>query len=254
MPDVPENLKLLHQGEEELYLRALRLVEANQDLADHLDMTERAMDAMDVLRQHYVADDDQRAISHLAIRVFNGFATAWRLMAAGYYQAAALLLRDIVETTYLVNVFHIDATLIKKWREADRRTLKRDFSPAVVRKILDEDAGMGKSRREEIYAMFSTLAGHPTLAGFAMLRPNGMDAHMGPFSDLTALRAVIEEMGKLAVQAGFAFSVLLDTASTLEKATAHRFISGAMGYSGKYIGKEYSAEDFAEVDRLFGTK
>ncbi|WP_237051005.1 JAB domain-containing protein [Lysobacter capsici] len=70
-------------------------------MADQWDMAERAMYVMDKLRQHYQADDEL-VISHLAIHVFNGFATAWKLMASGYYQAAALTLRDIIETTNLV--------------------------------------------------------------------------------------------------------------------------------------------------------
>lgn len=252
MSKVPGNLLLLHQGEEVLRERAMHLVEANPDLVDHLDLTERAMDVMDMLRQHYQANDDERAVSHLAIRSFNNFATAWKLMAAGYYQVATLILRDVVETTNLVNAFHVDRALVEKWRKADRRTLKRDFGPAAVRKILDDAAGQGKSRREEIYIKFSTLAGHPTLDGFAMLRPNGMEAHIGPFSDLTALRAVVEEMGQLAPQAGFAFVIYLDTTRPPGNSVAHRFLRGAMDYSGKYLGKPYTTEERAEVDRLFG--
>lgn len=248
---VPANLLSLHQGEEELRQRAVRLVEGNSDLADHLDLAERAMDVMDMLRQHYQADDDERAISHLGIRAFNGFSTAWKLMASGYYQAATLILRDIVETTNLVNAFHVDRALIEKWRKADRRTLKQDFGPAAIRKILDDAAGLGKSRREEIYIKFSTLAGHPTLDGFAMLRPAGMDAHIGPFSDLTALRAVMEEMGMLAPQAGFAFCIYLDESIDACRQVTHRFLTGAMDYSGKYLGKAYSTAERAEVDRLF---
>ena len=251
MPQVPANLLLLHEGEELLRNRTLELVQANVDLADHLDVTERAMDVMDVLRQHYQADDNERAISHLAIRTFNGFATGWKLLASGYYQASAMILRDVLETTNLVNAFQADRSLIARWRNADRQTLKRDFGPAAVRKMLDAAAGLGKSRREEIYIKFSTLAGHPTRAGFAMLRPQGLDAHMGPFCDQSALRAVVEEMGMLAAQAGLAFAIYLNTNQAVCRATAYRFIGGAMEYSGKYLGKVYSAEERAEVDRLF---
>jgi hypothetical protein len=248
---VPANLLLLHQGEEELRQRAVRLIETSPDLADHLGITERAMDVMDMLRQHYQASDDERAISHLAIRTFNGFATAWKLMASGYFQAATLILRDIVETTNLVSAFHVDRALVEKWRKADRRILKRDFGPAAVRKILDAHAGCGKSRREAIYIMFSTLAGHPTPDGFAMLRPKNMDAHIGPFSDVTVLRAVLEEMGMLAPQAGFAFCMCLDTSIDACNQVAHYFLTGAMDYSGRYLGKHYSDGERAEVDRLF---
>lgn len=251
MAGVPDNLILLNSGEEELYLRSIELVEANPDLAAHLDITERAMDVLDMLRQHHQGSDDDRAISHLGIRVFNDFATAWKLMASGYYQAAVLILRDVIETASLVNAFQLDKTLIAKWRHADRRTLLRDFGPGSIRKILDHHTGLGKSRRHEIYIKFSTLGAHPTLDGFAMLRPKGMNAHVGPFSDLTALRAVVEEMGMLAPQAGFAFCVYLDTVLDGPSQVAHRFLSGAMDYSGRYLGKSYSASEREEVDRLF---
>lgn len=254
MASVPAKVLLLHHGEETLFARTMKMMEAYPDLGDHLAITESAMEVLDVLCQHYQGDDDERAISHLGIRVFNGFASAWKLMASGYYQAATLLLRDIIETTNLVNAFHVDRSLVEKWRKADRKILKRDFGPAAVRKILDEAAGLGKSRREEIYIKFSTLAGHPTLDGFAMLRPKGMEAHIGPFSDITALRAVMEEMGMLAPQAGFAFCIYLDMSQDQCRQTAHYFMTGAMDYSGKYLGKPYSNEERAEVDRLFSSR
>ncbi|ASW46210.1 MULTISPECIES: hypothetical protein [Xanthomonas] len=252
MAGIPQNLLMLHAGEEELFGRTTQLVSACPDLADHLDITERAMDVMDMLRQHYHGDDDQRAISHLAMRAFNHLASAWKLTSTGYYQAAGLLLRDLVETTYLVSAFHEDRSLVSRWRTADRRTRLREFSPFAVRKILEDAAGLGKSRREQIYNKFSSLAGHPTPDGFAMLRPNGMDAQIGPFSDVTALRALLEEMGMLAIQAGFTFGIYLEHGSTPPTDIAHRFVTGAMDYSGKYLGKHYSDADRAEVEELYG--
>lgn len=251
MAGIPQNLLRLHAGEEQLFGRTTELVSLCEDLADHLDITERAMDVMDMLRQHYHGDDDQRAISHLAMRSFNHLASAWKLTSTGYYQAAGLLLRDLVETTYLVNAFHEDRSLVSRWLTADRRTRLRDFSPFAIRKILEDAAGQGRSRREQIYNKFSNLAGHPTPDGFAMLRPNGMDAHIGPFSDATALRALLEEMGMLAVQAGFTFGICLDHCLTAPSAVAHRFVSGAMDYSGKYLGKQYSAAERAEIEELY---
>ncbi len=253
MSPVPENLLLLHTGEEALWTRTLELVDASPDLADHLEITERVMDLIDVLRKTYTTTDDERTISHLGLRVFNLFATAWKLAATGYYQPAAALLRDIIETSNLVHYFQIDRSQVARWYNADARTLKRDFSPAAVRKVLDDHVGMGRSKREEIYKKFSTLAGHPTAAGFALLRPKGMDAHMGPFSDVTALRAVLEEMGMLAVQSGFAFCVYLDTTTPLGSGTAKRFLVGAMDFSGKYSGRVYSPDERQDVERLFGT-
>ncbi|WP_449446582.1 hypothetical protein [Thermomonas brevis] len=253
MAAIPANLLLLHHGEETLWQRSLTQIQADPDLADHLDLTERVMDAIDVLRKSFTASDDERAISHLGLRTFNNFATAWKLAASGYYQPAVSLLRDIIETINLVSYFQIAPGELARWRAADARTLKNDFSPAPIRKALDDHAGRGKSKREAIYRKFSVLAGHPNMAGFAMLRPRGMDAQIGPFSDVTALRAVLEEMGMLAVQAGFAFCIHLNERDPLGSASVKRFLTGAMDYSGKFLGRVYSAAERAELERLFAT-
>ena len=53
-----------------------------------------------------------------------------------------------------------------------------------------------------MYRLFSELAGHPSMEGFAMLRPKGLDARIGPFLDPTALEATASELGRLAIQVG----------------------------------------------------
>lgn len=252
---VPQNLLLLHKGEEDVRDRNISVVTADPDLVAHLDLTERAMDLIDVfVRQQVESDDNGRAIQHLGIRIFNGLATAWKLMASGYYQKAGLIQRDLIETIYLVNYFHIHPEALPTWRSADRKQLQREFGPAAIRKALDDHSGRGKSKREEIYYKFSNLAGHPTKAGFDMLRPKGRDAIIGPFPDNTALKALLEEQGSLAVQAGLAIATWLDFKAPMTNPTAHRFLTGTMDYSSRFLGKIYTLEDRAEVDRLYGTK
>ena len=255
MPKIPERLQYLHQAEEELHERTIELVTANEDLTDHLDIMERAMNVLDVLRkQNASGDEDERTVALLGIRVFNSFATAWKLTASGYYQAGTMILRDVLETTNLVNAFLADPALIEQWRKADRKSLLNDFGPATIRRLLDDRQGQGKSRRGEIYAMFCSLGTHPTAEGFALLRPRGLDAHIGPFVDITALRAVLEEVGKLAAQAGSTFCVSFDGSQDGTDAASHRFMLGAMDYFGKYIGNPFSPERRAEIERLFGEK
>lgn len=250
---VPQNLLLLHKGEEKVREANISVVTADPDLIAHLDITERAMDLIDVFVLHQVElTDDGRAIQHLGIRIFNGLATAWKLMASGYYQKAGMIQRDLIETIFLINYFHILPETLSVWRAADRKKLQSEFGPAVVRKALDAHGGRGKSKREEIYYKFSNLAGHPTKAGFDMLRPKGGAAIIGPFPDNVALRALLEEQGSLAVQAGFVVALWLEFETPMASPTAHRFLSGAMDYSGRFLGKVYSSEDRADVDRLYG--
>lgn len=249
---MPENLLRLHGGEETLRTRAVSFVNQFPDLADHLDMMEKTMDVLDMLRKHYRGTEDEKTISLLGMRCFNDFAAAWKLCASGYYQSATAQLRDLIETSELVDYFYGDPAQIEVWRMAERKQLINDFGPSAIRKALDKRTGLGKSRREEIYHKFCTLASHPSVNGFAMLRPAGSeDAVIGPFSDLTALRAVVEETGMLAARVGFAFVLYLDLEIDTCNQIAHRFITGVMDYSGKYLGKAYSQQERDEVDRLY---
>ena len=249
---IPNNLRMLHRGEEELRTKTLVFVRQSQDLVDHLDLMERTMDILDMLRQHHDKSDDGKTIAQLGMRCFNSFAAAWKLTASGYYQAAVAALRDLIETSELVDYFHGAPEQIDVWGKADPKQQYREFGPSVIRKALDDRAGLGKSRREEIYKKFCTLGSHPTLNGFAMLRPDGMDAVIGPFLDMKLLRPVLEETGQLAARVGFVFNLHLDTTIDPCNQIAHRFLAGAMEYSGKYLGKPYTQEERDEVDRLFG--
>ncbi len=160
------------------------------------------MNMADGLRQFQIDDDDLKLIQVLAIRTFNAFAAATKLCMSGYYQNAALILRDVLETVFLLDLFRSKRALITIWRLADKAARLREFSPVKVRTKLDERDGFTERRRAALYDMFSELAGHATMPSIAMLRPQGMDVQIGPFLDPTALEAVLSEMGRLAVQVG----------------------------------------------------
>src|SRR5690606_31739738 len=107
----------LGDGERQLQSKAYEWATNNSDLSAHLDITERAMDLLDVLARGQVeVDDDGRAIQHIGIRAFNGFATAWQLMSTGYFQVAAMVQRDLIETISLANYFHHFPEQLKIWR------------------------------------------------------------------------------------------------------------------------------------------
>lgn len=251
MNRVPENLVSLHAAEEILHEKSLTFVKDNKDFQSHLEIMESAMDILDVLRKTVPDTQDGRTIGSLSIRAFNSFATAWKLTSCGYYQVAAMILRDLIETSNLASYFHIQPSKISEWRSASRKDLKRNFGPADIRKALDAHAGTEESRREKIYIKFCMLAAHPTADGFAMLRPANMDATMGPFSDVTAFKALLEEIGMLSLQSGFAFGIHLDLTDIKACTVMHRFISLSMEYSDKFLGKTYSEEEKHEVDRIF---
>ena len=201
--NVPENLCSLHAEEENLRQKAEALIEKHDGLALHLSVVERAMDLADILRQLPTEDEDLKVIQFLGMRTFNAFGASVKLALSGYVQNSALIMRDILETVFLLDLFKGDRTLIEPWRLADRKKRMKNFSPVRVRDALDTRDGFEGKKREEVYKMFSELAGHPTMKSVAMMRPQkDGDAVIGPYMEETALEAVLSEMGRLAIQVG----------------------------------------------------
>lgn len=207
MPDtddaIPPNLAGLHTGEEILRDKAIEIIAGDERLKLHLAITEAAMDLADVLRQFDTTDEDIKVIQLLGMRTFNAFGASVKLALSGYSQNSALILRDVLETVFLINYFAGDRTLIERWRFADKKARLRDFGPVKVREALDARDGFTDKKRFMMYEMFSELAGHPTMKSAFMMRPQrDGNAVIGPFMEATTLEAVVSEMGRLAIQVG----------------------------------------------------
>ena len=196
-------LQSLHDQEEILRERGLAIVRRDDSLGMHLRVVEQAMDLADLLRQIPTEDEDLKVVQVLGMRTFNAFGASLKLPLSGYGQNSALIMRDILETVFLLSLFNSDRALIEHWRLADEKEVRRKFSPAAVRKALDKRDGFEKRKREEIYRMFSELAAHPTMKSDRMMRPRpDGDAVSGPFIESSSLSAVLFELGRLAVQIG----------------------------------------------------
>ena len=200
---IPSNLAELHGGEEQLRIEALRIVARNPQLQLHLAIVEAAMDRSDTFRQFDTSDEDLKVAQVLGMRTFNALGASLKLALSGYHQNSALILRDVLETVFLLSLFAGDRTSIARWRLADKKARMNEFRPVKVREKLDARDGFTSNRRAEMYELFSELAGHPTMKSAWMLRPQkDADAIIGPFMEVQVLEAVISEMGRLAVQIG----------------------------------------------------
>ncbi len=193
----------LHLSEELLRGKACEIVERDQCLQLHLVMVERAMDVADSLRQFETEDEDLKLVQLLGMRIFNALGASLKLALSGYSQNSALIMRDILETVFLLDLFWGDRLLIERWRLSDKAARMKAFSPLRVREALDARDGFTSRKRAEMYEMFCELAGHPTMKSAWMMRPvKEGDAVIGPFIEPTTVEAVLSEMGRLAVQIG----------------------------------------------------
>lgn len=200
---ITANLDRLHQSEELLRGKALEIIATDERLQLHLVVIERAMDLADTLRQFETDDEDLKLVQLLAMRTFNAFGASTKMALSGYSQNSVLIMRDILETAFLLDLFGGQGALIERWRLSDKRARMKDFSPVKVRMALDARDGFTSCRRAEIYDLLSELAGHPTMKSVLMMRPQkDGDAVIGPFIETSTLEAVLSEMGRLAVQVG----------------------------------------------------
>jgi hypothetical protein len=201
--NIPKNLASLRGIEEQLREKAHSMIAADPRLQLHLAVTEAAMDLADMLRQLNSSDENLKVAVVLGMRTFNAFAASIKLTLSGYHQNSALILRDVMETVFLLDLFAGDRSLIERWRHADKKARMKDFSPLKVREALDARDGFTSKKRFEMYELFSELAGHPNMKSSWMMRPRkDGDAVIGPFMEATSLEAVISEMGRLADQVG----------------------------------------------------
>jgi hypothetical protein len=213
----PENLIYLHEQEEVLRMNALSYLVNNQEMSLHLDVIERAMNIAEIVSRYPVDDEDFNVVKMLSIRIFNAFAASLKLMFSGYYQNSAMIMRDILETVFLLDYFYSHKGAISIWRFADKKTMREKFSPSAIRIALDQRDGTSSKKREDVYKMFCELAAHPNMHSQHMLRPKkGGDITIGPFVDSSAMYPTLEEMGKLGVQAGEIMNAFLPDRYDLE--------------------------------------
>lgn len=221
---IPEKLENLHGAEEQLREKALGIIAGDQRLQLHLAIVEATMEIADIFRQFGTSDEDLKVVKILGMRAFNALGASLKLALSGYHQNSALILRDVLENAFLLDLFACDQTQIKLWRNADKKARMKDFSPVKVRHALDTRDGFTSRKRAEMYEMFSELAGHPTMKSAWMMRPKKEGgAVIGPFMETTSLEAVISEMGRLAIQVGGHINAFIPEDWTQGLAARHAF-------------------------------
>jgi hypothetical protein len=200
----PENFDLLAGGEEKIRQLSKAAIEASEDLSLHARMIERSMNMLDYIakpRAH--ADEDEVVLQILAARLFNSGASSIKLLMGGYYQSTVMVMRDILETTFLLDYFHSNRDQIAVWRACDEKKRNREFGAMKIRIALDDRDGFTERKREAAYNLLCQLGTHPTYTGFQMLQAKGSDkVVIGPFFEPASLFAVLSELAKTIMQAG----------------------------------------------------
>jgi hypothetical protein len=197
------NLLRLHEKEQSLRKEALSIIQGDSKLELHFNVIERTMTLAKIVVEYPADDEDFKVIKMLSIRMFNAFGASLGLLLTGYHQKSAMIMRDVLENLFLMDLFRTDHFAIERWRFANDKKSKQEFLPVKVRETLDERDGFEGKKRAEAYKILSELAAHPTMGTQYMLKPD-LDADIltGPFMGDKILQQGLEELGRLAAQAG----------------------------------------------------
>jgi len=193
-PWLPENLESLHKGEEELRTKSVLEINRDPNLKDQMVIIQESLNMIfDITKSYKTKDKIELTIQYIGARLFNSIVTSIKLMLSGYYQSSVMLQRDIVELGFLLDYFLSDKSKIEEWINSSIKERMNKFSPAAVRKALDDRDGFQEKQRQKIYKLMSEVATHPTYAGFKLLAPDGK-VHLGPFFDAKYLKYLVHEL------------------------------------------------------------
>jgi len=191
-----DNLISLHKLEEDLRAKSLAAIGADPALSEHWTFVAEAMNAIYAFTHDHVhSSEDELTLQYLGIRLFNAGGASIKLALSGYYQKAFHQVRDIIETSFLVDYLSTYPEKIDEWRRADKKARISQFGPGVIRKALDLRDGYTSGERKKIYDLISELASHASYSGVS-LTTTGPDnkAQVGPFFDEKKLRVWLQEM------------------------------------------------------------
>lgn len=237
MAEFPVNFLRLHKGEESIRDLSIKAIESDADLVYYVQMIEKVMDILyTFIMCHIHENEDELALQCLGIRLFNSSASALKLSLSGYYQNSAQLLRDLLETTFLLDYFQTDKTLIGVWRACKENERSKEFAPAKIRKALDQRDGFTERKREAHYKLLCNMAAHPSQEGFRMLvsEPGG-NASCRPFFELKTLQAVLGDFVKISMQFGEIFPLFFQKRTISIANAAIEFKEESRKWQEKYL-------------------
>jgi hypothetical protein len=192
-----DNLHSLHRHEEDLRAKSLGVIEKDAALNDHWTMVSEALNVIYAFaHDHAHQNDNELTLQLLGIRLFNAASASVKLAMSGYYQKAFDQVRDILETSFLVDYLTTYPDKIVEWKAADKKTRVSKFGPGFIRNALDKRDGYTSGARKKIYDLISEHASHASYPGFRLVMNAENLGEIGPFFDEVKLKSWLEELVK----------------------------------------------------------
>jgi hypothetical protein len=155
---------------------------------------------------HTPREDDGKAARELVaqqvlgIRVLNSMGAADELILQGFYQPAGIMIRDIVECAYLLDLFSRAPEHLPKWIALGQGAGLKEFKPGQVRDLLNAIDGIERAARQAPYTFYSRYGTHPNSEAVGLIAPEGA-VQIGPFVDETRLIGLTYDLTRFGVLA-----------------------------------------------------
>jgi hypothetical protein len=102
--------------------------------------------------------------------------------------------RDVIETSFLVDYLKMHPDEIDEWRRADRKKRMSHFGPGRIRTVLDKRDGYTSGERKRKYDVISEHASHASYPGISLTTTGPANlAQVGPFFDEKKLASWLGE-------------------------------------------------------------
>jgi len=194
------SLEMLWQEEDQLVEWAKEQLHDPKHQTEHVEMIELYMDTVDLLRKQHIKGDRKYALISLFMRTSDNFGVALRLAMSGRYRFCAMVLRDQMETGFLIDYLMEAPGRPERWLASGGNN--PDYKPYKIREALDVRDRLrnpnlpAKSRRSEQYAMLSTLGAHPGPLGMTLHKDGAKALNLGPFKQRDMLKECVEEAAR----------------------------------------------------------
>ena len=183
-------------NESPIQIEHSQVIASDVELTDHILLINQTLDFIDrIVREGEHFDGCHLLVLRLTVRCFNSISASLSLATMGYWQPAFALIRDLMETYFLLDLFNSYPQKLVEWSGLSDQDALKKYGPAKVRIILDDRDGNSERKREKLYKMLSAQAAHPTPNGFSLISPKS-STNVGPFPDKTLLVAALQELAR----------------------------------------------------------
>lgn len=183
------------------------------------------------------SEDDTLELSHiqaLGVRCRNTVGACSDLMVRGYYQQAAVLVRDLLETSFLLDLFSRAPEHLRPWIELGKEAGKKNYKAVNVRVLLEALDGQKVEARQRLYDIYSTNGTHPNSDGIGLISPKGITM-VGPFSDRERLIVITYDLTRFAVMAAQHLCQWIVKAELQEDDAFHNLSAACEGITAAFI-------------------